>query len=89
MKKIALSVVLASSFALAACGGNTAANNTADVNATVANAVDSMNQAASDMQNQAAATVNQVTAATNQAVAATTDAANQMSAAAANATNAH
>jgi hypothetical protein len=88
VKKIALSVVIASTFALAACGGG-AANNTAtaDQNA-MQNAVDTMNAVAANAQDQAAAVANEVGAAANQATAAAHDAANAATAAAANATNA-
>ena len=88
VKKIALSVVMASTFALAACGGG-AANNTAPTDANaMTNAVNSMEQSAQDMQNQGAAIANEVNAAAAQATAAAHDAANAATSAAANATNA-
>ena len=89
VKKIALSVVIASTFALAACGG-AATNNAAapDANA-MTNAVNSMEQSAQDLQNQAGAVANEVNAAGAAATAAAHDAANAATTAAANVSNAH
>jgi hypothetical protein len=86
VKKIALSVVIASTFALAACGGNTAANNSAAVNDTMQNANDLMNQA-QDMQNQGAAVSNELNAVAANGVAAVLDAANSAMSDVSNATN--
>jgi hypothetical protein len=88
VKKIALSVVIASSVALAACGGGAANNTAAAEGNALTNAIDTMNQVASDTQNQAAAAMNQVSAAAIEAAAATQDAANAAHSAVANASNA-
>jgi hypothetical protein len=90
VKKIALSVLIASTFALAACGSSTPANNgAADLMNTANEAITDVNaataQAMNDMQNQAAGVTNELNAAASQASAA----ANDMSNAAAAATNAH
>ena len=76
VKKIALSVLMASTFALAACGGNTAANNTAATDNAVQNAIDTMNAVAANAQDQAAAISNEVNAAAAQATAAAANATN-------------
>src|SRR5207237_4523903 len=74
VKKIALSVVLASTVALAACGG-AATNNTAPTDANaMTNAVNTIEQAGTDLQNQGAAVSNELNAAAAQAH----DAANAM-----------
>lgn len=87
VKKIALSVVVASTVALAACGGgSTPANNaTADALNTMENAQDTMNGAMADLNSQVSAATNEIGAATNQAVS---DMGNVTNAAAAATTNA-
>ena len=84
VKKIALSVVIASTFALAACGG-AATNNTAPADANaMTNAVETLNASAQDLTNQGAAVANEMNAAAGQMQ----DAANATTAAAANTANA-